>query len=364
MQKKSFFKKLGAVVMAIAMMAMMVPGMVEAKEDQGDKVIEDIYFDVTKPVAGKQAVKPNEIDRSAEGYSVSFEGDAINMGPCGWQHNKEAFAGTYEAGETYELHFVVERKNGGIIDYHDTIVRVNGYLAFAEDASTVKEGDSEAYTKIAYKVSFTLGNGGNTDPIEWNIDGSITFDEIDAARILQSERPILLEVAKEGSTTAVGSVLFDLEATKAIFERGVDVRFVMDVNTEPDGDLSGYDLVVDLSVTGDGENLFTEGNGTATITLPYDKEVPEGKTVKVFYITDGGKEAIDVTYYDKDTKTVSFKVTHFSKYAIQQEQTASEPDSKSPKTGEFSSMATIVLMISTMGLAGAGFYAKKKEIFK
>lgn len=364
--RRNIFKRMGAVAMAVAMTVMMVPGIVSAENttyetSEGDHaLIEKINITVNKPVAGEKIVTPDNIEVSNKFY-ISFTGDAQvpgsqgDFGALGWRNTEnEKVTGNFEGGKEYKLYFLLNNLSEAKIGYAETYVYVNGIKAQTVDGSA----DSANPKYILYNIGWTLGDGDSTEPYESNVSEEAFIDEGMSRAFLDSERPAQLNVTT-GGTTEIGRVLFDLDATKAIFGNGGDIKFTMKVNSEPTGDMSGYDIVVDLSMTKNNENLFTEGNGTATITVPYEKEVPEGKTVKVFYITDSGKEAIDATY-DKDAKTVSFTVTHFSTYAIQQVATESE----SPKTGQTTNMALVLFGMSIMGLAGAGFYAKKKEFFK
>lgn len=167
-----------------------------------------------------------------------------------------------------------------------------------------------------------------------------------------------------------GAVSFDEAALKAFIASAVgDVTLEMkDVSDSDNYKNAGYDMVISLSlVDSTGKALFKEGtNGEATITVPYTKEVETGKTVKVYYITATGKEAVDATY-DATNKTVTFTLKHFSDYAITQEtvnntsseetveaatseDTTKEEAKVSPKTGDSNlSVVYLALMATCVG---------------
>lgn len=138
-----------------------------------------------------------------------------------------------------------------------------------------------------------------------------------------------------GLTTKVGTVVFDSNAVAGLVGATTDVTFSMeDLKDTPLYKRSKYDMVLDLNLKDAlGNNLFPAGgNGKATITVPYEKEVPAGKTVYVYYITDDGREAVDATY-DAEAKTVTFVVTHFSTYALTQDDVPATNDTLMPVAG-------------------------------
>ena len=191
--------------------------------------------------------------------------------------------------------------------------------------------------------------------------------------------------------TKLGTVTFDETALGSIFEKanGNIVFEMKNLKDEAIYKNSKYDIVLDFSLTDDlGNPLFAEGTGgKATITVPYDKEVPEGQKVVVYYIGLTGKEEVEATY-DATTKTVTFTVEHFSTYAIMQETVANEnndnnndatdaskdatkdasntPESTSPapSTGD-NSMTIVVVCVVIAAVAVAGITAavvvKKKS---
>ncbi|MEW6622969.1 MAG: S-layer homology domain-containing protein [Bacillota bacterium] len=76
--------------------------------------------------------------------------------------------------------------------------------------------------------------------------------------------------------------------------------------------------IYDLKISAGDEKVSGFGGGTVNITLPYTLKAGENKdAVVIYYIDDQGSlKTIPNCKYDPVTKTVSFMVKHFSRYAI------------------------------------------------
>lgn len=164
--------------------------------------------------------------------------------------------------------------------------------------------------------------------------------------------------------TKAGTVTFDAKAFAAIVGASeTDITFEMNnIKDTPLFAKSKYDVVLDLSIKdANGTPLFaTAGNGKATVTVPYDKEVPEGKKVAVFYITDEGREEVEAKY-DAETKTISFEVEHFSTYAVQQVDDTTTANVTN--TGDSSQMIFVVIaLFASLLVSGAAFNKKRNYI--
>ncbi|MBE6015553.1 MAG: hypothetical protein E7241_09360 [Lachnospiraceae bacterium] len=180
--------------------------------------------------------------------------------------------------------------------------------------------------------------------IDVSDETDVTIDEDVAETIRKDGKP--LEIKGRD-----GIILFDTDAVKSIFERADEITFVMKDVTDTRPEYSSYDVVIEcLVVDSEGRPLFPEGTyGKAKITVPYNKEVPEGMTVKVFFINDAGTKSEIDAVYDSDAKTVTFEVEHFSKYAIEQVE-VEVTTVKSPPTGD---NAPLLLFACIMVLGGA-----------
>lgn len=164
--------------------------------------------------------------------------------------------------------------------------------------------------------------------------------------------------------TKVGKVTFDAKAFATIIGASeTDITFEMNnIKDTPLFAKSKYDVVLDLSIKdANGTPLFaTAGNGKATVTVPYDKEVPEGKKVAVFYITDEGREEVEAKY-DAETKTISFEVEHFSTYAVQQVDDTTTANVTN--TGDSSQMIFVMIaLFASLLVSGAAFNKKRNYI--
>ena len=181
-----------------------------------------------------------------------------------------------------------------------------------------------------------------------------TVVAVSVAQLVNATKPLEIK-------TKLGTVSFDTKALAGFVAANTDnITFEMkDLKDEPIYKNSKYDMVLDLSLTDDeGNPIFTEGQGgKATITVPYEKEVPAGQKVVVYYIGLTGKEAVEATY-DANAKTVTFTVEHFSTYAIAQEAVAA-----TPSTGDNSmtvvTISLIALAVAAAGVTSAVVYKKK-----
>ena len=183
-----------------------------------------------------------------------------------------------------------------------------------------------------------------------------TVVAVSVAQLVNATKPLEIK-------TKLGTVSFDTKAIAGFVAANTDnITFEMkDLKDEPIYKNSKYDMVLDLSLTDDeGNPIFTEGQGgKATITVPYEKEVPAGQKVVVYYIGLTGKEAVEATY-DANAKTVTFTVEHFSTYAIMQE-------AATPSTGD-NNMDIVTISLIAIAVAAAGVTGavalKKKAVNK
>jgi hypothetical protein len=76
-------------------------------------------------------------------------------------------------------------------------------------------------------------------------------------------------------------------------------------------------LVVSLTVTAGGKHITNFGNGTATVSLPYElKPGEKAADVTVWYLAEDGSMTEVPCTYDPATKLATFKVNHFSLYVV------------------------------------------------
>ena len=101
-------------------------------------------------------------------------------------------------------------------------------------------------------------------------------------------------------------IVFDSNAVKAIGDANVilSAKFVTE-NVE----VEDAELVLEVKLDG-----ATFKDGEATVSIPFEKEVPTGKVAKVYYIADDGTRT-DMNATLVDGKIV-FTTNHFSTYAV------------------------------------------------
>ena len=112
-------------------------------------------------------------------------------------------------------------------------------------------------------------------------------------------------------------------------------------------DVEGAKAVVEVTLSG-----ATFSGGMATVTIPFNETIPDGKNVAVYYINGNSKEKVDATY--EDGKIV-FTTNHFSKYVVMFD------DASSP-SGGFPIWIVIVIVV-VVAAAGVGvfFFMKNKK---
>ena len=150
-------------------------------------------------------------------------------------------------------------------------------------------------------------------------------------------------------------VTFDSDAVSAI--GGNNVTLSAQVITE-DIEVEGAELVLEISLDG---ALFA--GGKALISIPFDKEVPMGKMVKVYYIDeDGSKTDMNAIFEDGE---VQFTIEHCSTYAVMFE----DIEKTEPEKNGIGAGAIILVIVCVVAVLGGGFTAvyffviKKKKYF-
>ncbi len=148
---------------------------------------------------------------------------------------------------------------------------------------------------------------------------------------------------KVGGVTAT----FDKNAVDQIASNNNVMLKVEQVAVNAD---AGEVLAVEISLS----NVKFD-NGKATITLAYDKKVPEDKQISVYFVSDSGeKEKIDSSFNNGGVK---FEINHFSKYVVTLEARA-----KGLSGGAIVGIIFGVLFVLAIIAAGILFVLHKEEI--
>lgn len=156
------------------------------------------------------------------------------------------------------------------------------------------------------------GGGGAASTLVTKIDagGTVTGTNVDN---LVKEGKSLTVDGKSGET-----LVFDTEALKTINAQTKDTVKVeiKDVSSDYIHVHPGR-LVVSLTVTAGDQRITNFGNGTATISLPYDlKEGEKAEDVTVWYLAEDGTMTEVPCTYNPATKLATFQVNHFSLYLV------------------------------------------------
>ena len=209
------------------------------------------------------------------------------------------------------------------------------------------------------------------------VDGVNVYDDTLTAGTPKDVSGLFEEAkARNGKVELTAGTLtltFDADAVNAI--GGNNVSLTANVVTE-NLTIDGAQLVVEVSLSG-----ATFATGKATISVPFNTALPEGKVAKVYYVNGNDKTDMNAVFADGK---VTFETTHFSTFAVvfEDEQAAPvdpvNPDPVNPEPSEpevnptpekkglsAGAIAGIVIAIVVV-LAGAGvgvfFLLKKKGV--
>jgi hypothetical protein len=162
------------------------------------------------------------------------------------------------------------------------------------------------------------GGGSNTASLVTKINsgGSVTNTNMS-------------KLAKEGkSLTVEGNagekLIIDNEALKNINGQTketvkVEIKDVSDAHK----DQQPGKIVFSLTITAGNKSVTSFGNGTATVSLPYELKAGEkAENVTVWYLAEDGTMSEIPCTYDPVTKLATFKVNHFSLYVVGTAETA------------------------------------------
>ncbi|WP_336791069.1 choice-of-anchor I family protein [Paenibacillus sp. MMO-177] len=130
--------------------------------------------------------------------------------------------------------------------------------------------------------------------------GTVSFDAKAIASIAASSKnnDVTITVRQSDAATA-GAGLTGAKRTE----------FLQAVGSHP---------VFDFGVKANGSSITTFGGGTVHVQVPYTPAANEDRNaIIIYYISDSGKlVTVPSGVYDPATGTVSFDVTHFSRYAV------------------------------------------------
>ena len=152
-------------------------------------------------------------------------------------------------------------------------------------------------------------------------------------------------------------IVFDKDAVADLFGKDVKITVnIISANLEK-ANIADAKLIAEITLS------TSEFNGKATVTLPFDLAVPDGKVAKVYYVDqDGKKEDMKAVFANGKA---TFTTSHFSTYAIVFENvvatTHSEPSEKSGLSGGAIAGIVIGAIVFAAGVAICLMFLFKKK---
>ncbi len=174
----------------------------------------------------------------------------------------------------------------------------------------------QTITITAYSAPSSGGGGGgskgSTPAPETMIESGGSLPGTTVEKLVAEKKSLTVE-GKTGE-----KLVFDPEALKTIAEQATDsIKVeVKDVSAEYKDEHPDR-LVVSLTITAGDKRISSFGDGTATVSLPYELKPGErAEDVTVWYLADDGSMSEVPCTYDPTAKLVTFKVNHFSLYVV------------------------------------------------
>lgn len=185
------------------------------------------------------------------------------------------------------------------------------YYVRVKAAGTVRASDNHSLIISAYTPP-SGGGGGGTPALVTRIDNGGSVTGTNVANLVKEGQSLTVE-GKTGE-----KLVFDTEALKNIDGQTKESLKVEIKDVSADHAAKHPDrLVVSLTVTAGGKHITNFGNGTATVSLPYElKPGEKAADVTVWYLAEDGSMTEVPCTYDPVTKLATFKVNHFSLYVV------------------------------------------------
>ena len=143
------------------------------------------------------------------------------------------------------------------------------------------------------------------------------------------------------------TIAFDNAAVNAIGGNEVSLQATVKENVAEIADAA---LVIEVTLSG-----ATFSDGKAKVTVPFSQSVPEGKTLKVYFINGDQRQDMNATLVDGN---VVFETNHFSTYAIVFENT---PSSNDGNGGGFPIWIVAVIAVVAIAVVGGAFFFMQQK---
>jgi uncharacterized repeat protein (TIGR02543 family) len=186
------------------------------------------------------------------------------------------------------------------------------------------------------------GTSTYENDISENVPTAVT-ETFNTAKTNGGDVEITVSTENAGSMT----ISFDNAAVNSIAGNDVTLEATVKKNSS---EVADAELVIEVSLKG-----ATFADGKAKVTVPFSQDVPEGKTLKVYFINGNERQDMNATLVDGK---VVFETNHFSTYAVVFE----DAPSSSSNGGGFP-IWIIFVIIAVVAAAGAGafFVIKQKK---
>ena len=175
--------------------------------------------------------------------------------------------------------------------------------------------------EVYYVIGIAQSSGGGDEPgtnvpvyvPTENEDGTLIYNET-VTEEPKDVTDLFAQAKEESGTVEIKAmtddnkelvIAFNADAVSAIGDANVTLSAKVFTENLPEN----TELVLEVTLTG-----ATFEGGEATVSIPFEKEVPAGKVAKVYYIDDfGNKTDMNATF---ENGAVTFKTNHFSTYAV------------------------------------------------
>lgn len=189
----------------------------------------------------------------------------------------------------------------------------NGKLTF--EVSTNGETGKNNSNSGGETSGTTGGNSEQTVKVSSIVSRGSANAKVNVTDIKDKER---LEI-----DSSIGNIVFDKIAIKEIVaktesELSVKINILEKTAFSEDvRNIVGDRPVYDITITSGGKIISDFGSGQATVVIPYTlREGENPEKIVVYYMNDNGQLTAIETSYNKETKMVTFKTNHLSKYVI------------------------------------------------
>ncbi|MHB8061659.1 MAG: S-layer homology domain-containing protein [Ruminiclostridium sp.] len=157
--------------------------------------------------------------------------------------------------------------------------------------------------------------------------------------------------------SSIANIVFDENALKEIFTKaGAELSTNINILEKSSlsqtlQDIVGDRPVYDITLKSGDKIISDFGSGTVSVEIPYtlrEGEAPAG--IIVYYMDDQGKLTKMTTSYNSDTKKVTFKTNHFSKYIVRYDTVAAATQNMFTDVSEKVWYAEAVLYVFKSGI--------------